>query len=495
MGGGAPLGTPRQYPNPTVTAETQNVAPPNYMQAPAPAATFTYPPQPQTYGQPLPYGQPFAVGGPIPVGEPIILNGPIPVGPPQMIGGPVNGVPPVPSVLPLAPRLFGNRPLLRGIAPQLDAPLYAGAVGPSALLAGPSRWDFNADFLLWFIRSPYVPALITTSSPQFNGILGQGDTRTILGNEPLTTTVHTGGRFGTTYWLTEDHRWGVEGSLFFLGRNGKNFETNTNQNALLARPFFNLNQGVPFSELVAAPGLATGSVAVVNETQMWGADVNLRRAFLCGPCSKLDLFGGFRFLSLTDGLSITESFARTPDSPTSIGAPNALFGTVTDQFRTTNHFYGAQLGAVGEIRRGRWYLEGRASVALGTVFQFAEINGAQIIQTTAGQTVNSGGLLAVPGANIGTFSQHVFGVVPEAGFKVGYNLTQNLRLAVGYNLLYLNSAIRPGDQIDSNLDVTKIPNFPLAGNVPALNTLHPTLPMRTTGVFAQGINFTLQYRW
>ena len=76
----------------------------------------------------------------------------------------------------------------------------------------------------------------------------------------------------------------------------------------------------------------------------------------------------------------------------------------------------------------------------------------------------AGGLLALPGANIGRYTQSKFAVVPEAGVKIGYHLTPNLRLAVGYNFLYLSSVLRPGDQIDTGLDVTRIPNFPLPGD-------------------------------
>jgi hypothetical protein len=354
--------------------------------------------------------------------------------------------------------------------------------------------QLSADFLLWWVRGGSVPALATTSSPAFNGIPGQGDTRTLLGDS-FGNTTHTGARFGGVYWLTPQQCWGVDANLFFLNRSAGNVLFNSVTDPVLARPFFNANQGIPFSELVAAPGLAVGALNAQTETFMWGADVNLRRALACAPCARLDIFGGFRYLNLNEELQITESFARTAASPRSIGVPTALFGTVTDKFRTENHFYGAQIGLAGEIRRGRWFAEGRASVAMGTVFQTLEANGVQVIQFQNGPGVFPGGLLVQPGANMGTFSQRKFGVLPEVGLKLGYYVTPRLRLAVGYNFLYLNSVLRPGQQIDPALDVTRIPNFPLPGNIQPVAGVHPSVPLKTTDVFAQGISFSLQYTW
>ena len=421
-----------------------------------------------TFGQPVP----TFVGAAVPVGQPM-----------------PGGMTPVPSVLPVDP-MFGAAP---AICPDLDTPLCGGAFGT---LAGPQRFQLRSDLLLWYVRSGHVPALVTGSSPAFSGIVGTGDTRVLFGDSGIGDTYHIGGNFGGVYWLGGRQCWGVDGSVFFLGRNGNRYTASTADAPLLARPFFNVNQGVPFSEIVGSTGLATGAIAITNETSMWGADVNLRRYLASTPCARLDGFVGFRYLNLSEELSITESFARTPNSPVSIGVPQAMSGTVNDFFRTDNHFYGPQVGLTGEVRRGRWFLEGRTSVAMGTVVQTAQIGGSQAIQLVDGSSVTTaGGLLAVPGANIGTFTRNRFGVVPEVGVKLGLHVTPHLRLAVGYNFLYLNNALRPGDQIDPGLDVTRIPNFPLPGTVQRLAAVRPAPTLRDTDVFAQGISFSLQWNW
>ena len=485
------LGAPRALPSPTVNVEPNA----GYAQPPGTVTglppVYAYPAQGQPY--PLP-GQPYAVqGNPYPPGG----------------GYPTTyapGLMPTPAPMVVSPALMPSAaapPLGVGAPPpELAPPLFGSVRGPGALLAGPwglrgapGRWTASSELLLWWVRPMSVPALVTTSSPPFNGVQGLGDTSVIYGNGSLPTSLHTGARFGGTYWFDDCHTWGLDASLFFLGRNGKEFTASTDTYPLLARPFVNANQGIAFSELVAAPGLATGSVAVRSDTQLWGADVNLRRSLLCGPCSKFDFLLGYRYLRLTDELNITESFSRSPGSLAAFGVPTAILGTVSDQFRTANHFHGVNLGLAGETRRGRWTAEGRASVALGTVFQNVEINGAQNIQFADGSGRATGGLLALPGANIGTFGQTNFGVLPEAGLKLSYDLTSHWKVGVGYNFLYLNSVVRAGQQIDPMLDVNRIPNFPLPGTIPTLSATRPTVPFRTTDMFAQGVSFSLQYTW
>ncbi len=492
-----PAGTltqPRVLTGPSVTVEnnppgTAPVAPPPpgtvYGGPPtplpgAPAASFVLPPG---FSAPPVYADGGAYAVP-------------PAYPPPGLGGPQQVAPPV------------GRPALAP-PPHLDVPLYGGAAGPvdpagpTGLLTGlarpggQGRLDVSGELLLWWTKAPRVPVLVTTGPPESNGILGQPGTRTLFGGDTLSSSVSAGGRFAATYWLTPDRLWGVEGRIFFVPSFGKDFVANSSRDALLARPFINANTSAPFSQIVAAPGLAAGGVLVHPNTSLWGAEVNVARALGCDPCRPSALFGGFRYLSLSDQLNITERFVRTPESQLGIGVPTATSGVVSDQFRTENHFYGAQLGLRGERRIGsRWFAEGRASVALGTVFQTAQIDGGQVINTAAGQTYSSGGLLALEGANIGRYTQSRFGVLPEAGLKVGYYVTPNLKVGVGYNFLFLNSVLRAGDQIDPFVDVTRIPNFPLpAGAAPPLAEVRPRPTLRTTDVFVQGIGLSVQYTW
>ncbi|QJW94548.1 BBP7 family outer membrane beta-barrel protein [Frigoriglobus tundricola] len=453
--------------------------------------------QPPASAAPAPTGYPALVGSDTAPGAP----GPAAGAPPMVIEtrDPTGRIPTgtvVPSVVP------------DGLVcpdPGLDDPLYndgssLGRVGLGRLRGCGRTW-VSAETLLWWNRGTQVPALITTSSPQYNGIVGQGDTQVLLGGS-FGSTFHVGARVGGGYWFDDNGCRGLDWRVFWVAPSSSTFTATDPPYALLARPFVNVNPNIltpsvpagPSSEVVAGPGVATGAVTAVMKSTVWGAEANYRR-FLAGngTTTRLDLLVGYRYLDLAESLTITESFTRVPSSDLNVGTA-ATSGVVFDRFRTENHFHGGQVGFAGTIQRGRWSLDGRATVALGTVFQSADISGGQAL-TFANGTVQStsGGLLALP-SNIGHYSQARFAVVPEVGLNVGYQVTSRMKVFVGYNFLYLSSAVRPGTTIDQNVDAARIPNFLPAGSATPVSP-HPTPQLATSGYFIQGINFGLIYRW
>ena len=88
--------------------------------------------------------------------------------------------------------------------------------------------------------------------------------------------MQSGARFRLGYWLPTCKEMAIEGSFFFLGTGNDNFFTAANSNQVLARPFLNGNQGIEFSELIAAPGVAFGSIAVNSSSNLYGGELNLR---------------------------------------------------------------------------------------------------------------------------------------------------------------------------------------------------------------------------
>jgi hypothetical protein len=492
-GGSNPLSSPRPLPNPSVTEIRGNT---------------TYPPPGVVYGQPIPLGQPIPVGEPFLVGQPYMIGHPVP-----SISGPIAQTPPVasppgvpvaapfpgtatpvsmPSVLP------GDCPTGHCPPPFLDTPLFGGhsIAGGPGMVGGRPRFSVTAEGLLWWLPNFNLPALLTTSSPAFNGIIGQGDTRVLLSGSSLEDSFHGGARFGGRYWFGPEMKWGFGGDFFFLGKNTGTFLAESSTIPLIARPFLNLNQNQQFSEIVAFPGFSVGSTLVTTATDAWGGGFDIYRNIVSTPCHHLNFLTGFRFMRLNEELTITETFARLPNAPRTLGLPNVLSGVVTDKFSTVNEFYGANFGIDGEIRRGRFTLGGRAAIAVGEVFQTVQIDGMQALRyDTGAAAMFPGGLLALPGASLGNFKRDQFAVMPEIGVKLGYDLLPHLRLTVGYNLIYLSSVLRPGDQVDTALDVTRIPNFPLNPAPTPLVYTRPLPPLRDTGLTLQGITLGLQYNF
>ncbi len=386
--------------------------------------------------------------------------------------------------------------------PCLDDPLYAPRFAFFDRLPGLGRNWISAELLLWWNRSMSIPALITTSSPPFNGIVGRGDTQVLLGGS-FGDTFHAGGRVGGGHWFGVNECRGFDWRLFWLSPSQGTYTAVSMPNTVLARPFFNVNPTIsvpnvgfgPTAEVVAGPGVAVGHITVSTMHTAWGAEVNYRR-YLCGDaCARLDGLAGFRFLDVREELRITETFSRIPGSDFSIGIP-ALAGTITDNFRATNQFYGGQIGVAGTLQRGRWSLDGRMTVAFGTVFQTAEIQGGQNLIFPDGSTqAVAGGLLAVPGANIGRWTQSRFAVLPELTVNLGYDVTSRLKVFLGYNLIGLSSVVRAGDLVNPNIDAARVPNLLPPNTAMAVLPAQPTPTLNTSGYFIQGINFGLIYRW
>ena len=431
-----------------------------------------------------------------------------------------------PEVPKVAPTPAGDAPVG---APMLPDPLAVsgGALenpcaDPGASLAGgelppaeaaglASRFYGSAEYLTWWTRSAHVPPLASTSTDPFaNGILAPSamfpttSTSRVLFAGPLEHDPQQGARFRAGYWFDTCKPFAIEGSFFFLSPRSDRFFAGSDGTTVLARPFFDLNDGREFSQLVASPFTSSGTISVEAPSRLFGADLNLRCPLCCyDGCQgglKVDLLAGGRYLSLREGLYITEQGMNFPN--TAFADPGQAF-RIDDRFDTTNHFYGGQLGLQTELQRGRFFVDLRGLVALGDSHEVLNVNGGAIAVNTNPALIASqgmivrqpGGLLALPGANIGRFSRDQFAAVPELTFNVGYQVTDNLRAFVGYNFLYWSSVLRPGDQIDRRLDITRIPlNFAPAGTLPT-GLGNPLPLLKGTDFWAQGINVGLQFRY
>ncbi len=368
--------------------------------------------------------------------------------------------------------------------------VFADEPGTQIVGEGPAtdRFFVSGEYLLWWVNPGNIPVLASTSNNGNFGFLGQPGTQTLLGPGQFGPTLRDGFRVRAGAWLDECGTCGIDGSFFFLGSRGESFAVNSNQFPTITRPIFAPNIPGEFGELVSFPGLSTGVLVVDTDSQLWGADVNFRKA-VCRTCtSRSEWFAGFRYLDLKENLRITEFITAVANSP----QPTGTQIVVRDSFGTHNQFYGGQIGWLVGRSRGRWDFDARLSLAMGVTHQTLTINGVQsVTQPGAPEQLFVGGLLAA-GPNIGTFTKDRFSVVPEATFTAGYRLTPNLRATLGYNFLYWSNVIRPGDQIDRVVDLTFVPN---SLNVPFSGVPRPQPTFKSSDLFVHGIQFGIEYRW
>jgi hypothetical protein len=333
--------------------------------------------------------------------------------------------------------------------------------------------------------------------PSSQGILGLGAVTAFGGaGDGLFPSFRSGIRVGGGYWFDPCEMWGVDTSFFVLPQVTHGFNAASSGMPVLARPFndasgllspFGVNGS--FSEVNARPdpeGLF-GVKDIRTTSELWGADVNLRRN-LCGGCyTRLDGLIGVRYLNLNESLTVQEMTGATAANTNPV---RDLF--ITDRFGTKNSFYGGQLGLTGETRIGRWFVNGTGKIALGTTHETVDIGGSALAVVTPGVVqVQPNGLLALD-SNSGQWNRNRFAWVPQATVNIGCHLTERLRVYAGYDFLYWSNVVRPGDQIDTTVDPRRIPFFGATG-VPT--TDRPTVLFKGTDFWAQGIHVGLEFNW
>ena len=185
-------------------------------------------------------------------------------------------------------------------------------------------------------------------------------------------------------------------------------------------------------------------------------------------------------------------FARIDQLNPSMLIPVGSTMTVRDRFKTNNDFYGAQAGIDYEFKRDKLSVGLRSSVALGNTHERLSVAGTQVVAIAgANPQAFTGGLLAL-NSNIGTRRDDRFSVAPEATLRLGYQMSEHIKLTAGYDFLYWTNVIRPGDQIDRILDVNRIPNFRTGSTIAEVR---PAPLFNTTDFWAQGINVGIELRF
>lgn len=397
--------------------------------------------------------------------------------------------------------------------PPFQLPVQdCGACAPSACcmerdIGCATRGMFTADaeYVFWFVgRSRISSALEATNELRFNSAI----------LDHLTDTAHDsrtpipGGRFSVGYWQAVENpwvvggirEWGVEATAFFVGE--RSFSKDISTAPDLVRPFYNVNQNREDEFIVAAPGLASGRIVTSARADLWGAEVNGWKNLTHdspGTTFSIDILAGFRYLDLNQDLEV-DSASVFRDT---ITAPFLRFASfagntlqVTDSFSTRNRFYGGQVGVSGKLWAEPCLLfEGSLKLAVGETQQDLDIGGHQI-RTLANGTViaSNGGVLALP-SNSGSYRINRFGQIPEASAKITVPVTSCFTVSIGFNALYWSRILRPGLQIDREVDITQLPNFPHSPTVTPTGLGVPSVPFTQASLKLFGFTLGTEFTW
>jgi hypothetical protein len=370
---------------------------------------------------------------------------------------------------------------------------------------------FRGSYLLWWIKpGPLEAPLVTTGSTAGRGALGLPDTTVLFGNSKFDYGSFNGFQLESGLWLDHCHIWGFEAGGFLLEKKATTttFSSDANGNPLLARPATNtvtIPVPVPFGFLVAFPNAFAGSITVSSSSRLWGANADFIRNLAAMPNFRADLLFGFRYLDLGEDLTISQAttvlprgtLVFTPDPNATrqmLGAGSTV--SILDRFQTRNRFYGGQIGGRVEYHWGSYFINVISKVALGPSQESLDISGVTtatgVTATAPGGTTPSG-FLALAGSNGGLHSTNWFVIAPEVNLQVGYQLSNHLLAHIGYDFLYINNVVRPGNEVNLNVNPTFVPtsaSFIFPSGLP-----QPRVLFRHEDFWAHGLQLGVEVRF
>jgi hypothetical protein len=332
----------------------------------------------------------------------------------------------------------------------------------------------TTEALIWFAPDRRMPALITTSDPQTLPVLPEGgdaNVQTVFGDD-IDGEVSGGVRLDYGKYLTENV--GIGARFWWMANNDDSYYAEGDgSDRSIGRPFYNVDIPANDALLVALDGVFTGAIAARSELKLWAAEAYGRLKLTCTNSSRMDLIGGYSHFEIDDTLGI---------SSVTVTNATARVREYLDLFETENRFDGGQVGFEMVMTHGRWTARSLTKVHLGNMNQRVRIAGISTDQTPpAAVNVTSGGLLAM--GNQGEYERNEFSFVPEANFKIGYQLRKNVSLTAGYTLIYWDNVCLVGDIIDASVDGSTL-------NTGRFGT-RPAFEFEDSSLWVQGIDLGL----
>jgi hypothetical protein len=260
---------------------------------------------------------------------------------------------------------------------------------------------------------------------------------------------------------------GIGGRAFGLFDNETTRNFSSTGTSSLGVPFLDVfqasqGQGLQGAQIVAqgsqGQGSNSGSITFNADTDLIAAEAYGRLLLARSGTSRADLIGGYTFARLDDSVGLrTQSVNGITDA--------IIDGTTTqttDLFSTSNTFHGGHIGFTTDISRGRWTFSTLGKVALGTMNQETQVAGQTVITPPPnnGAPTNASNGILTYGSNDGTLQRDVFTFIPEAGAKLRFCLTRNLKANVGYTFIFFPDVAMANSLIDPVVDTRQNEPFP-----------------------------------
>jgi hypothetical protein len=293
-------------------------------------------------------------------------------------------------------------------------------------------------FLQWFENQRVPPLVVIAPSGGLFTPTGVPGQVVLFGGKPVDFGGIDGLRATAGYWLDSQQKWGFEASGFLTEQTALLFSAGHDGAATNPVLLGRTNGGPAVVATVGFPGLLTGGVIASEHTRLWGSEANAVMNWSDRCRSRIDLLAGFRYLDLDESLDI-QDFSQSTLYP----VISSL--TRVDSFDARTQFWGGQFGARTTVAWGRASLALIGKLGLGVSHLSVDRVGQSIVPSGLVTTLPAG-VLVTPD-NAGRDTTDRFAVLSETTIQVGYQWTKCLQTTIGYNLIYLTSSARVGDQI------------------------------------------------
>ncbi|MFM8174162.1 MAG: BBP7 family outer membrane beta-barrel protein [Pirellulaceae bacterium] len=379
----------------------------------------------------------------------------------------------------------------------------------------PAHGWVQLDYLMWWQNGAYLPPMAVTGSG--TGIPNLATGSVLYGDgantddDTMFNERRSGGRLRFGWGLARFPGIGIQGEYIGLADNTELFEEISNGSPTLGVPYLNATTGnEQMLGIAFRPANAqlphVGSIRVDGTSSFEGGSFHFNRLLCCNTSCAPAWWGcesvpvqskwlgliGYRYLQLDESLSMQFN-VNSPASPNGLNFSQ----TTLDQFTTRNQFNGPDWGIQWSGRRGYWSMDLLMRTAMGVNRQVVSIDGSSthISNGPPAVTTNYDSGLFATTTNEGNYSRSRFAVIPEMGMTVGYQLTERCRFNVGYTFIYWSSIVRPGDQIDRELNPANIPAIINRNVTTPTNPRKPNFDFVESDYWVQGLSLGMDYRW
>ncbi len=365
-------------------------------------------------------------------------------------------------------------------------------------------WTANFEYLLWFLKPTKFgsPVLGTTTDPNLDlgsfvtGIgANSSNYASVVGTDSIDRGPYSGGRLSITRALPVSYDRCAHAELiaFWLPQQDSRtmLQSTPDGNPAILVPFRS-SQDTPF---IGPPGdnsaaisgniggtRFSGSARVYTSTQLWGGELNYSGPFYHSEHFGFEGLFGFRYLGMQDLAEISTA--------------SSLSGGITtyDEFRTTNHFYGGQVGLRFLCSDDRWAAMLQTKLGLGNSNSNLAIRGENTLDPSIPATSMPGGFFTGP-TNLGNTSTNVFGVVADLNASIRFALSSSMGISVGYNFLYWSGVYRAAEQVSGTINPTRNPVLNALTGPGEVGPNDPRMQRDLSDIWAHGVNFGLDIRF